>query len=174
MRFRSRLWLLGLAAGLASACHNIEAPPEVASTDTADAQHFSLRCEGTSYFRSETVPFVQTLTVDLEAGRFCVTDCSATYRFADRRAGLLILQNEDYEGHRLDKVSWFPASGQYLAEFEASDRRPRQSHTIAICKRVASGGAMPPPPSVEPSRDPLRGPRGPLHFSPPTSPQPAP
>lgn len=174
MRFRSRLWRIGLAAGLIAACKDMQAPPDVATTDAADAQQFSVRCEGTSYFRSETVPFVQTLMVDLEAGRFCVADCSATYRFADRRAGLVILQDEGSEGYRLDKVSWFPDSGQYLAEFAAPDRIPYQSHTIAMCTRVASAGAMPAPSSVEPSRDALLGPRGPLHFSPRSTPRPAP
>lgn len=175
MRFRSRLSLIGLAAGLIAACQDMQAPPEVASTDTADAQKFSLRCEGTSYFRSETIPFVQTLMVDLEAGRFCIGDCSTTYRFEDRKAGLVILQDDSSNGdYWLDKVIWFPGTGQYLAEFAAPYRIPYQSHTIAICTRVASVGAIPAPPSVKPSRDPLRGPRGPLHFSPPPNPPPAP
>lgn len=65
-------------------------------------------------------------------------------------------------------------TGQYLAEFAATYRAFYESHTVAICKPVETAIAMPAPPSVEPSRDPLRGPRGPLHFSPPTSPLPAP
>ena len=175
MRFPRHPGLVALAAGAAVGCQ--EAPHDLGSrlVDGPETQSFSLLCEGTSYLRSETVTFVQTLTIDLEAGRFCTGNCPTTYRFSDRKAGVVIFQNKPSDGYSLvDKASWFPDTGQYLAEFAATYRAFYESHTVAICKPAETAIAMPAPPAVEPSRDALLGPRGPLHFIPPTSLPPGP
>lgn len=109
-------------------------PTEAAGSDATMQMRFDLNCRGTRYVRSEATPYEQVIHVDLEVGRYCTGGCRAAYRISGQHPGLIVLRDRPSDGYNLiDKATWFPGTGQYLAEFAATYRVYYESRTIAVC-----------------------------------------
>lgn len=161
--------ILASAAIMLSGC-SPEVSTEAARSDTAIQTQFDLNCSGTRYRRSEAMPYEQVVHVDLEAGKYCTRGCKTVYRISSHQPGLVVLRDRPSDGYNLiDKATWFPETGQYLAEFAATYRAYYESRTIAVCTRSELTAPIPQGPTRNEPDGPYPTPEDGLHASPPAS-----
>lgn len=122
--------------------------------------------------RSFATPFQQTIHVDLEAGRYCTAACLVAHRIDRSEQGIIIFRDRPSDGYNLvDRASWFPHTGQYVAEFAATYRAFYESRTKALCTRSALAAPIPGESATGELESLMPNPRGELHFAQPSSAQ---
>lgn len=155
------------SAALLSGCSS-EVSNATADATAGAEMRFDLSCRGTRYLRSEATPFEQVIHVDLEAGRYCTGECVVSHRINSRHPGLIVFRDRRSDGYNLiDKASWFPGTGQYIAEFAATYRAYYESRTIAVCTRSELTAAIPGEPVPGEPDVSFSDPRDALHSSQP-------
>jgi hypothetical protein len=138
--------LAGLSVGLL--CLSCGQAPESGTSTQATvggtARRFDLICRGRTGVHGRLEPFVEVLHVDLDSGRYCRGRCEIAEALHSQTADLIVFRDRPSDGYFLvDRASWAPSSGRYVAEFTATFRMYHESKTEGSCVRSSYTGSMP-------------------------------